>query len=397
MKSAAMFAGVLCLVAAVRARSDSDTCCETAPPRPTPQDSRLLIHKIPKRFASVVQIDFDRRTVALLVEGEEEPRTWEVLPEAEIRVGAWWGRLEQFEANDRVWVWFQVDRDEKPLAIILLTDEFSEQDLHNEPYVVASIDAEERTLAVRRAKDEQRTLLLPAESASSVEPGAEVFLQANGDTVRRLVPAAELERARDEQKAFLRSIWKERGLPASVTLSHPFTDEMEVLIDHEGMHWSRALRADDPVEIVHAGEVLHGSVDVVEPWREQTRVRLIVKGNEQSTLCIGQRIGLRVPEPSAEILESRLPPDMNLQRTKEERIEWLLASTYCTCSISNDFCTGMLYTLASCSSKPIMCGMPDQFRAMVGKLIDEGLSDVEVLAEIRKRGGELYRRPHIRR
>ena len=359
------------------------------------QGTPRLIHKIPKRFASVRHVDVERRAVGLLVEGEEEPATWEVLPDAEIRIGAWWGRLDQLQVEDRVWLWFHVDGEGERRGIILLTDELSEQDLHGEPWVVESLDVESGALTVRRAKDEPRTLRAALGVSAPAEPGAEIYLQATGDTLRRSIPGAGLEIARDHQRAFLRKIWKEQGLPATVSALHPFTDRMEVIVDHEGMRWSRALGTDDEVEIVSSGASRNGRVVAMEPWREKTRLRLIVDGTDQATLRAGQRVGVRVPEPAASVLESDLPPDIDLPRTAGERVEWFLASTYCTCSIANDFCTGMLYTLASCNSA--MCGMPNRFRKMVGAVIDEGASDADVLVEIAKRFGELYSRPHIRR
>jgi hypothetical protein len=40
------------------------------------------------------------------------------------------GRLDQFTAGDRVWVWFETDGAKQPLTVSLLADELSEQDLY---------------------------------------------------------------------------------------------------------------------------------------------------------------------------------------------------------------------------------------------------------------------------
>ena len=46
-----------------------------------------------------------------------------------------------------------------------------------------------------------------------------------------------------------------------------------------------------------------------------------------------------------------------MPRERAERIEWFLASIYCTCKVTNDICTGDFYTLSSCN--PNGCGMPN--------------------------------------
>ena len=51
-------------------------------------------------------------------------------PDGEIKVRGWWGRLSHLEPQRRVWAWFKVDRAKKPVAIFMLSDELSEQDIH---------------------------------------------------------------------------------------------------------------------------------------------------------------------------------------------------------------------------------------------------------------------------
>jgi hypothetical protein len=65
--------------------------------------------------------------------------------------------------------------------------------------------------------------------------------------------------------------------------------------------------------------------------------------------------------------------DVDRPRTKEERLEWFLASIYCTCKVLGERCTGMFYTLASCN--PNGCGMPNGMRTLLGKKIDAGMTD----------------------
>jgi hypothetical protein len=99
--------------------------------------------------------------------------------------------------------------------------------------------------------------------------------------------------------------------------------------------------------------------------------------------------------PLPESLDTSLyPPDLGRERSKADRIEWFLASTYCTCGISNDVCTGHFYTLASCN--PNGCGMPNASREKLGKMIDQGMTDRQIFDDLLKEAGPLLFRPHLK-
>ena len=74
-------------------------------------------------------MDVEKRQVTLLIEGEKVPKVWPLTPDAELKVAGWWGRLDQFHVGDRVWAWLKLDRAKQPVAVLLLADEISEQDL----------------------------------------------------------------------------------------------------------------------------------------------------------------------------------------------------------------------------------------------------------------------------
>ena len=84
-----------------------------------------------------------------------------------------------------------------------------------------------------------------------------------------------------------------------------------------------------------------------------------------------------------------------MEAYKEERIEWFLASTYCSCKIAGDRCTGMFYTLASCNVNA--CGMPNKIRSQVGGMIDEGLKDEAIWKKLRELRGSNVMQPHLLR
>ena len=134
-------------------------------------------------------------------------------------------------------------------------------------------------------------------------------------------------------------------------------------------------------------------VKSVQPWRERTQLRLVVGELQAGELKPGQRTGLVMKAPPKEVDASPYPPDIGRERSKEERVEWFLASIYCSCRVNKDTCTGMFYTLASCN--PNGCGMPNFTRDEIRDLIAKGKSDHEIWDALLKDRGELMLKPHL--
>src|SRR5262245_32940205 len=62
-----------------------------------------FLRNIPKKFGAIQEIDAAKGSVTLLLDGDKEPTTWPLTPDAELKVRGWWGRLEQFANGERVW------------------------------------------------------------------------------------------------------------------------------------------------------------------------------------------------------------------------------------------------------------------------------------------------------
>jgi hypothetical protein len=107
----------------------------------------------------------------------------------------------------------------------------------------------------------------------------------------------------------------------------------------------------------------------------------------------GDRVAVTMVQPRNDLLASTYPPDIDRPRTTEERIEWFLASIYCTCKVRGDICTGHFYTLASCN--PNGCGAPNETRRQVREMIDKGRSDREIWDELLAAKGPLVLKPHL--
>jgi hypothetical protein len=119
----------------------------------------------------------------------------------------------------------------------------------------------------------------------------------------------------------------------------------------------------------------------------------VVNSFDQTELKIGQRMRLKMPAPSLEVETAKLPPDLDRPRGKEERVEWFLASIYCSCGVAGDVCTGHFYTLASCN--PNGCGMPRHMRQVIAERIDKGQTDRQIFDYLLKEHGPDLLRPHL--
>ena len=297
-----------------------------------------FLRAVPKKYATVQSADPKARTVTLLIDGETEARAWPLTADAEVKVAGWWGRLDQLPRGARVWAWFHTDRKKNPTSVFMLADAASEAAIHDKP------------------------------------------------------PAADHAEKHRAQRAWLRERWVSEGLPGTVTFAH-VAGEADLMLDHEAMRWGRSLKAGDKVTLA-ADPPIPAVVKDVKPWRERTQVRLVINGVDIAELKVGQRTHLKMPPPAKEVEEGDYPPDIGLKRTREERIEWFLASIYCTCKVGGDICTGDFYTLASCN--PNGCGAPNMTRRKIAEMIDKGLDDKQIFDDLRAERGPLMTRPHLR-
>jgi hypothetical protein len=325
----------------------SQVTTKTADPPPAPKldakeaikevaGSAEFLRAVPKNFATLQAVDAKARTVTLLLEGEMQAKVWPLTPDAEMRVAGWWGRVEQFAKGARVWAWFHTDRKKAPTSIFMLADEASEGAIHDK------------------------------------KEAAETKVQT--------------------QRAWLRERWIADGLPGTVTFAH-VAGEADVMLDHEAMRWGRSLQPGDKVTLV-ADPPIAAVVKDVRPWRERTQVRLVINGVDIAELKSGQRIALKMPAPTKEIEASDYPPDIGRKRSKDERIDWFLASIYCTCKVGGDICTGDFFTLASCN--PNGCGNPNMTRKRIADMIDKGLDDKQIFDDLRAERGPLMTKPHLK-
>jgi hypothetical protein len=374
--------------------------------KPNPKDalkeiagSAEFLRAVPKRFALLKSVDIAKHSVTMLIDGEKSSTTWKLIPDAEIKVRGWWGRLAHLEPERRVWAWFKVDRAKKPVAIFMLSDELSEQDIHGG----AQVKTVGKEFVLIGPKKDERTLAelanLPLDrggekccDALDLRAKEVVFIESNQGKIVKLYDAAGFEALRKSQKARLRDGWLKEGLPGAIGFLHVYSGEVDVLLDHEGMRWGRSLNQGDKVELA-ASPPIKAVVKHITAQREKTQVRLVVKSIDLADLSMGERVFLKMPAPSAEVENSLVPADIDRPKLKEERIDWFLANIYCTCGIGGDGCTGHFYSLASCN--PNSCAAPNTTRQYIGKKIDEGWTNREIFDALLKQRGPTMLRPHL--
>jgi hypothetical protein len=282
-----------------------------------------------------------------------------------------------------------LDRQKHPVAVAMLADEPSEQDIHGTAWQAAAAAA--GTLHLRAGPTERKLAI--DKDAKVPAPDQRVYFQTAGDNrLRTWTTEAEFAQARDGQKAWLRKRWAEEGLPGTLTFHHVFSGELEVMLDHEAQRWGRSLSPGDVVHLT-ATPPIKAVVRTVAPWRERTLVRLVVGELASADLRLGQRLGLKRTPPPEAVDASPFPPDLGRPRSPAERVEWFLASTYCTCGVGKDVCTGHFYTLASCN--PNGCGQPKRLRGIIAKKIEAGLTDLQIFEDLAKELGPDLLRPHL--
>jgi hypothetical protein len=309
---------------------------------------------IPSRhFAVVEEVHLGRQKVTLLMDGDTEPKLWSLRPDAEVWRDGWWGRLDQFNKGERVWIWFDTDDSKRPVTISLMADEISQQAF----YATGKGNA--------------------VESAGSAET------TANADLASR----------RNAQQTLLGKRWVEEGLPGTLIFAYPQRHEVEIMLDHEASQWGRSLNAGDKVTL-DVADGITAVVREVRPWRERTQVLLAAGRADLPPLTTGERVKLRLGSPPM-TAEEALPPGLDKSLNHAERLEWLMTSIYCTCEM-HDGCAGHFFTLAACNAtheKP--CGLAKQTREELAAMIDKGATDSEIVATLLTKRGPTLLHPHM--
>lgn len=358
---------------------------------------------LPKLYGRLEAIDPARREMAVTLEEGGRKLVRPLRPDVDVFAGGGFGRLSDLAPGERVWVVFDANGKE-PAAVRFIADEIGIQTIHGDWFAVERVEPEPGTVTLAPAKRGATTRLrLPVSRKFRMMRGAEsggVELLRPGDRVRyqtwyedgqyRLVEATDepaLARAAGELQKRLAQEIAGDGIPGEVAAVGPGAGEATLLLYRPGGDAARDLEPGMAVRF-DPGQAPAATVRRVEPWGEKTRLTVSLP---TSGPALDRKQPVRVFLPP---LPSRtLPPGIGRAKEKNERIEWILATVYCTCRNGPDVCTGHLYTLSMCDAKG--CGMPEMQRAKLGRWIDAGMTDEEILAQLEREEGALVRRPHL--
>lgn len=353
--------------------------------------------RVKKVFARLVSIDAKTNRVTFVVDGTSDERTLQMIEAAELIRNGTWARAADFSGGLRVWIWIDLNRKSEWTRVRMIADELSSHDIHVARYRVASVEGgrlrlEHKVLGTETLEFNEQTRFVMDSDAPEI--GDEVVFQTRYEgkrrVLRRVADGAGLERLRKKQHEQLVARWKKAGIPGTLTQVNPASAEVTLLIDHEGREWTRTLQPGAEVKLVAADSVA-GRVRAVRPAREKTELTIVINGLDQASLEPGARVGLIMDPPEA--IDPKVPAGLGRSRDRGERIEWLLASIYCTCGNRRNVCVGHFYTLAACLSPE--CPMPERMRRQFGELIDQGKSDREIYDGLLEKRGALIRKQHL--
>src|SRR5262245_13093730 len=88
-----------------------------------------FLRALPKRFGTLVSVDVQGRRVRIRFDADKHDYEWPLTEDAEVKVDGWWGRLGQLVPGERVWVWLKTNRKNDPVAVAMLADDLSQQDI----------------------------------------------------------------------------------------------------------------------------------------------------------------------------------------------------------------------------------------------------------------------------
>lgn len=363
---------------------------------------------LPKHFARLEKFDPARRELTLVLEKDGQTITRQARPDADFIRHGGLGLLAELRPGDRLWVVFDKGASREDLKEVrFLTDEVGLQTIHGHWFTVDGVAAGERTLTVRppakTAEAPPQTLKLARDvRVLKGERRGGPDLLAAGDRVRtqsrfedgeyrvaEILDQAALERDAARQRRRLEEVLAREGVPGEVQAVQTPLREAALLLYRPGSNAARLLRPGDRIRVSAGEKRVSLPVKQIKPWGEKTSVTVELPVGAPE-LMPGQAIRFFLGRAR---VEGELPPGLGRATEKNERVEWLLASIYCTCGQGPDTCTGHLYTLAMC--EPVRCPMPSMVRGKLEGWIDGGKTDAEILALLLQEQGPLVRQIHL--
>ena len=303
---------------------------------------------MPKSHARLLKVDTPTRSITFRWEKDSTEHTLTLRPDAEIQRSAFWGSLQDFHPDDRVYLCIDVGPSDCWLTVHSLLDCASTQGIFGDQYTVKTWDVANAHGELVQDGGKKATVSVRIGPALAAQPGGaavaegqKVYWNARyeGDNIEvtEVLNAAALARDRREQvQRHFQRLAKD-GIAARVNDIDSIDGRLVVTVDRSGALWARTLHMHDSVQVVKCGgedAAIDAVVFEARPDYGGAKVRLVAEGKSLTTLGLGDEVRLRMKQP--EDLDPDLPPDLGRFTSRPDRISWFLSSVYCTCGMPHD-------------------------------------------------------------
>ena len=368
------------------------------------QGERLDWDSLVKSQGLIVSIDRQARRVTVLAHSDHHEHSVALTPHTEFYARGSWGTLTDFKVRQQIFVIATTDANKNWMSAHAIVDEISLQ-LMSSPAVFNKWDQTHRTLEFAPSPHCIGVVALrllpganpPRTDPSMLAPGQSYYFNSGGEEPDRelwdLLDSASLQQDRRDRWQHHLTDARAEGLQATVVEVDQSGATLGLMVRRADASLARLLKAGDAVDLGIVGsrhKDRHLRIREVRPDYARMRLYLDFPPGLLAKLDVGSevRIWCRLPMT----VDSDRPPDLGRFTARQDRIDYFLSTIYCTCGMMGTSCAGHWNTLAAC--KLHGCGMPNLMTQLIGKWIDEGKADADILEAVLKRDGSLALRQH---
>jgi hypothetical protein len=318
---------------------------------------------------------------------------------SEIYSCGWWGDLKDFCSGQ--WVYVIAQRySSNRLSVNALTDEVSMQAMFR-PLTLVEYNRDRERIVFAQGMLSKRLSLRMRSSGFSpgmFSKGGSYYVNSK-EVSGELLPItvfdqSSFERQRRERQQFQLQLVRARGLTTTILSNDSGRQELVLLVRRADSTFARTLYPNDEVTVVTQGQLsTTQQCTVTQLVLQQSQVRLHLRCQPDTTVRLqpGGQAFLRIQRRGA--IDFDRPVDLGRSKTRADRIAFFLSTLYCTCKMPESCsCVGHWNTLANC--KIHGCAMPNEVAGVIGRLIDGGKTDKQILAALEAREGPLLLKQH---
>lgn len=357
-----------------------------------------------KTFGRVIRVEPSLRQIVLQADSETQERVVPWTAQTEFYWHGGWGEGTNFVMGQRIYLMAYADTNKQWTAAHTVSDEMSLQGM-SRPYVLKHFDKELSRVVLTdelgrkapvEANVDQRSILVSSTSEPLVAGQACYYnsrIKGEERVVMELLdgPSFQSERALRFERQ-LEAV-ATNGLGGTILSMQTESNRLTLMIRRADAWIGRTLQVGDKGRLQLVGRAdAPRRLTVMEVHPDYARLRVVVEvpANNLSQFQPGDEI--RVLAKTPKILDPMVPVDLGRFTTRQERTDYFLSSTYCTCGMMGTACAGHWNTLAAC--KIHGCGLPDLVTGLIHEWIAGGKTDAQILELLRQRHGELVLKQH---